>query len=156
LRAAESGGGPRVVSIQNAYHLLNRQFEIGLAEFAFREQVGLLAYSPLAQGFLTGKYLGGARPEGARFTLFDRGQRYQKPGVDEAIGDYLALAKEFGMDPVHLALAFVTSRPFVTANIIGATSLGQLKLILDAPHALDAELLRRIDALHQLRANPAP
>jgi aryl-alcohol dehydrogenase-like predicted oxidoreductase len=156
LRAAQAGAGPRVASIQNAYHLLNRQFEIGLAEFAFREQVGLLAYSPLAQGFLTGKYLGGARPEGARFTLFDRGQRYQKLGVDEAIADYLALAKESGLDPIHLALAFVTSRPFVTANIVGATSLGQLKLILDAPHGLDAEILRRIDAVHQLRGNPAP
>ena len=133
LRGAEAGAGPRLVSIQNAYHLLNRQFELGLAEFAFREQVGLLAYSPLAQGYLTGKYLHGARPPGARSTLFDRGQRYQKPGVDEAIEDYLALAQEFGLHPVHLALAFVTSRPFVTANIIGATNLEQLKLILDAP-----------------------
>ena len=84
---------PRLVSIQNAYHLLNRQFELGLAEFSFREQVGLLAYSPLAQGYLTGKYLHGARPAGARSTLFNRGQRYQKPGVDEAIEDYLDLAQ---------------------------------------------------------------
>jgi aryl-alcohol dehydrogenase-like predicted oxidoreductase len=156
LRASEMGFGPRVASIQNAYHLLNRQFEIGLAEFAFREQVGLLAYSPLGQGFLTGKYLNGAKPEGARFTLFPRGQRYQKPGVDAAIEDYLALAREFGLHPVHLALAFVTSRPFVTANIIGATSLEQLKVALDAPPTLDAEILRRIDAIHQLRGNPAP
>jgi aryl-alcohol dehydrogenase-like predicted oxidoreductase len=155
LRGAEAGG-PRLVSIQNAYNLLNRQFEIGLAEFAFREQVGLLAYSPLGQGFLTGKYLHGARPEGARFTLFERAQRYQKPGVDAAIEDYMALAREFDLHPVHLALAFVTSRPFVTANIIGATNLDQLKLILDAPHALDPEILRRIDAIHQIRGNPAP
>ncbi len=156
LRAAEAGAGPRIVSIQNAYHLLNRQFEIGLAEFAFREQVGLLAYSPLAQGFLTGKYLHGAKPEGARFTLFPRAQRYQKPGADEAILDYLALARECGLHPVHLALAFVTSRPFVTANIVGATNLDQLKLILDAPHALDPEIEQRIDAIHQIRGNPAP
>jgi aryl-alcohol dehydrogenase-like predicted oxidoreductase len=156
LRAADSGVGPRLVSVQNAYHLLNRQFELGLAEFAFREQVGLLAYSPLAQGYLTGKYLHGAKPAGARSTLFDRGQRYQKPGVDEAIEDYLALAREFGLHPIHLALGFVTSRPFVTANIIGATTLEQLKLILDAPHSLDAEILRRIDAIHQIRGNPAP
>jgi aryl-alcohol dehydrogenase-like predicted oxidoreductase len=156
LRGAEAGAGPRLASIQNAYHLLNRQFELGLAEFAFREQVGLLAYSPLAQGYLTGKYLHGARPPGARSTLFDRGQRYQKPGVDEAIEEYLALAREFGLHPIHLALAFVTSRPFVTANIIGATNLDQLKLILDAPHALDPEILRRIDAIHQIRGNPAP
>ncbi len=156
LRASEAGAGPRLVSIQNAYHLLNRQFEIGLAEFAFREQVGLLAYSPLAQGFLTGKYLHGAKPEGARFTLFPRAQRYQKPGADAAIEDYLALAREYGLHPVHLALAFVTSKPFVTANIVGATSLDQLKLILDAPHALDPEIEQRIDALHQIRGNPAP
>lgn len=155
LRVAAQGG-PRPASIQNAYHLLNRTFEIGLAEFAFREQVGLLAYSPLAQGFLTGKYLHGARPPGARSTLFDRGQRYQKPGVDAAIEDYLALAKRFGLHPVHLAIAFVTSRPFVTANIIGATTLEQLKIILDAPHALPPEILREIDAIHQLRGNPSP
>ncbi len=156
LRGAEMGQGPRLVSIQNAYHLINRQFELGLAEFAMREQVGLLAYSPLAQGYLTGKYLGGARPAGARSTLFDRGQRYQKPGVDAAIEDYLALARQFSMHPVHLALAFVTSRPFVTANIIGATTLDQLKIILDAPRSLPPELERRIDALHQIRGNPAP
>lgn len=156
LRGAEAGAGPRLVSIQNAYNLLNRQFEIGLAEFAFREQVGLLAYSPLAQGYLTGKYLHGARPANSRSALFDRGQRYQKPGVDEAIEDYLALARESGLHPVHLALAFVTSRPFVTANIIGATDLDQLKLILDAPRGLDPEILRRIDAIHQVRGNPAP
>jgi aryl-alcohol dehydrogenase-like predicted oxidoreductase len=156
LRAAEAGAGPRLVSIQNAYHLLNRQFEIGLAEFAFREQVGLLAYSPLAQGFLTGKYLNGAQPEGARFTLFARGQRYQKPGVDAAIEDYLALAQEFSLHPVHLALAFVTSRPFVTANIIGATSLDQLKIVLDAPTTLAADLEKRIDAIYQLRGSPSP
>jgi aryl-alcohol dehydrogenase-like predicted oxidoreductase len=156
LRVAESGGGPRPVSIQNAYHLLNRHFEIGLAEFAFREQVGLLAYSPLAQGFLTGKYLHGARPPGARSTLFDRGQRYEKPGVDRAIEDYLALAQKFGLHPVHLAIAFVTSRPFVTANIIGATNLEQLKIILDAPRTLPRDVLRGIDAIHQLRGNPSP
>jgi len=155
LRVAENGG-PRPVSIQNAYHLLNRQFEIGLAEFAFREQVGLLAYSPLAQGFLTGKYLHGARPPGARSTLFDRGQRYQKPGVDAAIEDYLALAQRFGLHPVHLAIAFVTSRPFVTANIVGATTLEQLKIILDAPRNLPPDVAREIDAIHQLRSNPAP
>jgi aryl-alcohol dehydrogenase-like predicted oxidoreductase len=156
LRAADAKIGPRPASIQNAYHLLNRQFEIGLAEYAFREQVGLLAYSPLAQGFLTGKYLHGARPPGARSTLFDRGQRYQKPGVDAAIEDYLALAAKFGLHPVHLAIAFVTSRPFVTANIIGATTLEQLKLILGAPRVLPEEVLRGIDAIHQLRGNPSP
>jgi len=157
LRAAEAGQGPRLASIQNAYHLLNRQFEIGLAEYALREQVGLLAYSPLAQGFLTGKYLHGAKPAGARSTLFDRGQRYQKPGVDEAIEDYLALAKQLGFDPVHLAVAYVTSRPFVTANIIGARNLEQLKIILASQDVvITSEIEQAIDAIHQIRGNPAP
>jgi aryl-alcohol dehydrogenase-like predicted oxidoreductase len=156
LRGAELGQGPRLVSVQNAYHLINRQFELGLAEFAMREQVGLLAYSPLAQGYLTGKYLHGARPADARSTLFNRGQRYQKPGVDEAIEDYVNLAREFALHPVHLALGFVTSRSFVTSNIIGARNLAQLKFILEAPHTLSAELQRRIDAIYQIRGNPAP
>ncbi len=157
LRAAETGGGPRVVSIQNAYHLLNRTFEMGLAEFAARDHVGLLAYSPLAQGYLTGKYLDGARPPGARTTLFERGQRYEKPGVDEAIRAYVALAREIGLDPAQLALAFVTSRPFVTSNIIGATTMAQLRSNLDSLAVkITPEIERRIDEIHQLHNNPAP
>ncbi|KAB2854376.1 MAG: NADP(H)-dependent aldo-keto reductase [Sphingopyxis terrae] len=157
LRASELGHGPRVVSIQNAYNLLNRTFEIGLAEFAVREQVGLLAYSPLAQGYLTGKYQNGARPPGARTTLFERGQRYEKPGVSQAIDEYLALAHEAGIDPTKLALAFVTSRPFVTSNIIGATTLEQLKTDLDSLDVtISPELEERIDAIHQVHSNPAP
>ncbi len=157
LRASESGGGPRVVSIQNAYNLLNRTFEIGLAEMAMREQVGLLAYSPLAQGYLSGKYQRGARPAGARTTLFERGQRYEKPGVEAAIDAYLALAREAGHDPVQMALAFVTSRKFVTSNIIGATSLAQLDTILASLDvAITPDLETRIDAIHQLHQNPAP
>jgi aryl-alcohol dehydrogenase-like predicted oxidoreductase len=157
LRASELGHGPRVVSIQNAYHLANRTFEMGLAEFAEREQVGLLAYSPLAQGYLTGKYQNGARPPGARMTLFARGDRYEKPGVEEAVAEYLDLAKELGLDPARLALAFVTSRPFVTANIIGATTMEQLKTDIDSIEVkITADIERRIDAIHQLRSNPAP
>lgn len=157
LRAAELGQGPRVVSIQNAYHFLNRTFEIGLAEFAERDQVGLLAYSPLAQGYLTGKYRRGARPPGARTTLFERGQRYEKPSVEAAIDAYLALARELEVDPAQLALAFVTSRPFVTANIIGATTMAQLETDLDSLSvAITPEIERRIDEIHQLHSNPAP
>jgi aryl-alcohol dehydrogenase-like predicted oxidoreductase len=157
LRAAELGHGPRVVSIQNAYNLINRTFEMGLAEFAEREVVGLLAYSPLAQGYLTGKYRGGARPPGARTTLFERGQRYETPGVEAAIDAYLALAKEIGVDPAQLALAYVTSRPFVTSNIIGATTMAQLKTDLDSEDIdITTEIEARIDAIHQLHSNPAP
>ena len=118
VHAAEAKGLPRVQSIQNSYNLLNRTFETALGEVALREKVGLLAYSPLAQGYLTGKYLNGAKPVGARSTLFNRGQRYEKPGSEEAIKAYVALAKEAGLDPAQMALAFVNSRSFVTSNII--------------------------------------
>ena len=157
LQAAEAGHGPRVASIQNSYNLLNRTFETGLAEIGLREDVGLLAYSPLAQGYLTGKYLGGARPAGARSTLFDRGQRYEKPGVEPAIEAYHALAREFGLDPTRMALNFVTSRRFVCSNIIGATTLDQLEIALGSVDAtITPELQDRIDAIHQVHQNPAP
>ncbi len=157
VQAHVTGHGPRIVSIQNAYHLINRTFEIGLAEIAVRENVGLLAYSPLAQGYLTGKYQKGARPPGARSTLFNRGQRYEKPGVEEAIDEYLKLAKEFSLDPAQMALAFVTSRKFVTSNIIGATTMEQLKTDLESVNVkITPELEERINDIHQLRQNPAP
>jgi aryl-alcohol dehydrogenase-like predicted oxidoreductase len=154
---AETRGTPRVQSIQNAYNLLNRTFETALAEIAVAEDVGLLAYSPLAQGFLTGKYLDGARPAGARTTLFDRGQRYQTAGSEAAIRRYVALAKEAGLDPAQMALAFVNSRAFVTSNIIGATSMAQLKTdIASIDVALPADLEAKIDAIHQEVGNPCP
>ena len=154
---AETRAKPRVQSIQNAYNLLNRTFETGLAEIALREDVGLLAYSPLAQGFLTGKYLDGAKPAGARTTLFDRGQRYQTAGAESAIKRYIALAKEAGLDPAQMALAFVNSRVFVTSNIIGATAMAQLKTdIASIGVALPADLEAKIDAIHQEVGNPCP
>lgn len=157
LAESDRGGLPRIVSVQNAYNLLNRTYETALAEIWLREQVGLLAYSPLAQGYLTGKYLGGQRPPGARTSLFNRGQRYEKPGAEAAIAAYCALAREFSLEPATLAQAFVLSRPFVTANIIGATNMDQLKLAIDAAHVrLSPELAARIDAIHQLHGNPSP
>lgn len=158
LATSEAKGLPRVQSIQNAYNLLNRTFEVALAEVQLREQVGLLAFSPLGQGYLTGKYLNGARPAGARTTLFNRGQRYETPGAEAAIADYVALARELGLDPAAMALAFVTSRPFVTANIIGATTMEQLKTAIEGSQQIDVtpELEARINAIHQLRGNPCP
>jgi aryl-alcohol dehydrogenase-like predicted oxidoreductase len=154
---SELRGTPRVQSIQNAYSLLNRTFETALAEVALREDVGLLAYSPLAQGYLTGKYLDGARPAGARTTLFDRGQRYQTAGAEEAIKRYIALARESGLDPAQMALAFVNSRAFVTANIIGATTMEQLRTdIASIGVKLSPEVEAKIDAIHQLVGNPCP
>ena len=157
IRDSEARGGPRVQSIQNAYSLLNRTFETALAEIALREDVGLLAYSPLAQGFLTGKYLDGARPEGTRTVLFNRAQRYQTTGSESAIRRYVGLAREAGLDPAQMALAFVTSRSFVTSNIIGATSMAQLKTdIASATVTLSADLEAKIDAIHQEVGNPCP
>jgi aryl-alcohol dehydrogenase-like predicted oxidoreductase len=157
VAAAEAGKGPRVVSVQNAYNLLNRTYEVNLAEVSMREQVGLLVYSPLAQGYLTGKYQNGARPAGARTTLFNRGDRYETPGAHEAIDAYLAIAREANLDPAALAIAFATSRCFVTSNIIGATTLEQLKVdIAAADVIITSELEAKIDAVHQWRGNPCP
>ncbi|MET0744109.1 MAG: aldo/keto reductase [Microvirga sp.] len=157
LRHAETRGLPRVQTVQNAYSLLNRTYEVALAEISLREGLGLLAYSPLAQGYLTGKYLDGARPAGSRSTLFDRGQRYETPGAEPAIRKYVALAREHGIDPAQMAIAFVNSRPFVHATIIGATSMEQLKADIAAIDVtLAPELEAKIDAIHLVHQNPCP
>ena len=157
LRLAERRNLPRAVSIQNPYSLLNRSFEIGLAEMAIREQVGLLAYSPLAFGLLSGKYLGGARPEKARLTLFERFARYNNPQAEAATQAYVALADEAGLNPSQMALAFVTSRQFVTSNIIGATTMEQLEVnVGSADLTLPKDVLREIEAIHAQYTIPAP
>jgi len=157
LRAAEQGIGPRVATIQNPYNLLNRTFEIGLSEFSHREQVGLLAYSPMAFGLLSGKYANGARPESGRLTLFERFVRYTNPQAISANDAYLALARKHELNPAQMALAFVTSRPFVTSNIIGATTLQQLQSNLDSIKLkVSDELLAEIDLIHISQPNPAP
>jgi aryl-alcohol dehydrogenase-like predicted oxidoreductase len=157
LQLADDLGLARAVSIQNPYNLLNRTFEIGLAEVAIREQCGLLAYSPLAFGMLSGKYADGARPEGARITRFSRFTRYTNPQSQSACARYVALAREHGLDPAQMALAFVTRQPFVTSNIIGATSLEQLESNLGSIDLqLSAEVLEGIEAIHREQPNPAP
>ncbi len=157
LQLAESRGWPRAVSIQNPYNLLNRSFEVGLAEVAMREQCGLLAYSPLAFGMLSGKYEGGARPAGARISLFSRFTRYTNPQSEAACSRYVALARAHGLDPAQMALAFVTAQPFVTSNIIGATSLAQLDSNLaSAELRLSEDVLAGIEAIHKAQPNPAP
>ena len=157
LHLAETRGWPRVVSIQNPYNLLNRSFEVGLAEIAIREQVGLLAYSPLAFGLLSGKYENGAQPPRARLTLFERFQRYNNPQARRAASAYIALAREHGVDPAQLALAYVTGRPFVTSTIIGATTLEQLESNLASIDLQPSEeLLAGIERIHVEQPNPAP
>ena len=157
LRASERHGLPRPVSIQNAFNLVNRTFEIGLSEVAYREQVGLLAYSPLGQGYLTGKYEGGALPAGSRKTLFDRLGRYEKGNGPKAISTYIDLARRHGLDPAQMAIAFDMSRPFVTSTIIGATTMDQLKTDIDAAAlSLSPDVVADIDQIHLDYPNPCP
>lgn len=157
LHLAEKHGLPRVETVQNAYNLLNRTYETGLAEISTREQVGLLAFSPLAQGYLTGKYLGGARPAGARSTLFNRGQRYETPNAEPAIRAYCDLASEIGWKPEELALSFVNSRSFLGSTIIGATTMDQLKINIAAIDKVMTETIEsRVNAIHHRYCNPCP
>ena len=148
---------PKMKTIQNAYSLLNRTFEGDLAEVALREDLGLLAYSPLGFGVLSGKYIEGTAADNARLKLFPRFARYSSDQSTEATKRYLALAKEHNLKLSQMALAFVNQRPFVTANIIGATNLEQLKENIDSIHVeLDAELLAQINTIHAEIPNPAP
>jgi aryl-alcohol dehydrogenase (NADP+) len=156
MQVAESHDLPRPVSIQNAYNLLNRSFENGLDEACFHTGVGLLAYSPLAFGLLSGKY---RRPAGSgRMTLFPGfGQRYDKPNVKQAVADYAALAEAHDLSPAQMALAFVRSRWFTSSTIISATTLQQLAEDIDSHSlSLTEELLTEIEAIHARYPNPAP
>jgi aryl-alcohol dehydrogenase-like predicted oxidoreductase len=147
----------RPLTIQNPYSLLNRSFDVGLAECSHRESVGLLAYSPLAFGVLTGKYMDGARPEGARITLFDRFSRYTHERAERAVADYHKLAQHHGMSLTQLALAFVNSRSFLASNIIGATNIEQLEEnIASIDVQLDDELQVGLERLHQVHTIPCP
>ncbi|MEY2912168.1 MAG: hypothetical protein RLZZ184_1477 [Cyanobacteriota bacterium] len=158
IRIANQLGLPQVVSIQNAYNLLNRNFDTGLAEVSRYTDVGLLAYSPLAFGFLSGKYIENQAIENTRISLFPGfGQRYLKPNVQEAIIAYVEIAKKHNLTPSQLAISFVKSRWFVKSTIIGATNLQQLQENIDSVNVvLDKQVLEEIDAIHTRYPNPAP
>ena len=157
LRCAETDAQPRMASIQNAYNLANRTFEMGLAEIAMEEQVGLLAYSPIGQGTLTGKYLDGQRPKGSRGEMFGRLDRYETPQAVEAIAGYVDLADKFGVHPAAFALQFVTTRPFVTSNIFGARGMEQLEIALASIDlAWTSEMEKAVNELHGRIQNPCP
>ncbi|MFN4263998.1 MAG: NADP(H)-dependent aldo-keto reductase [Thioalkalivibrionaceae bacterium] len=157
LRIAKTELAPRIVSIQNPYNLLNRSFEVGLAEMAIREDCGLLAYSPLAFGMLAGKYRHGAKPAGARLTLFERFSRYSNEQAVAATDAYCQLADDAGLSPAQMALAFVNRQPFVTSNLIGATNMAQLRENIGSIDVqLDDDLLTAIEAIHQRYPDPAP
>lgn len=157
LQIAEQLGLSKFVSVQNPYNLLNRTYEIGMSEIAKYEGVGLLAYSPLAFGYLTGKFRNGARPANARVTLFSRFSRYSNPESEWATEQYAQLAEQHGLTPTQLALAFIKQQFFVTSTIIGATNLNQLKENIQAFEIdLSEEVLQGIQAIHQQQPNPAP
>ncbi|MDB5988000.1 MAG: NADP(H)-dependent aldo-keto reductase [Nevskia sp.] len=157
VRLAREQNLPRVVTIQNPYSLLNRSFEIGLSEFAHRENIPLLAYSPLAFGFLSGKYLHGARPADGRLTLFSRFTRYNGAQAELATREYVALAQQHGLDPAQMALAFVNARAFLGATIIGATTMPQLRSNLASIGVkLNKDVLAGIEAIHQRFTIPCP
>ena len=157
LRISREKELPRIVSIQNPYNLLNRTFEIGISEFSHREQVGLLAYSPLAFGALSGKYLNNQKPEGARLTLYERFNRYLNPQATNATEAYVNLAKKNDLDPSQMALSYVSSRPFLTSNIIGATSMEQLKMDIESINIeLSDDVIKDIESIHEKIPNPAP
>ena len=146
---------PRMITIQNPYSLVNRNFEIGNAEVSIREGVGLLAYSPLAFGVLTGKYLGGKNPENARLTLFPHYTRYRSAEAEKAIKAYIDLAKQYNLTIAEMALAFVNQQRFLTSNIIGATSLAQLKENIGSIDIeLNEELIGKINEIHAQYPSP--
>ncbi len=140
---------PRIASVQNPYNLLNRSYEVGMAEISLRENAPLLAYPPLAFGVLSGKYRHGQKPEGARLTPFERFQRYSKPKAAEAVERYAAIAEAAGLSLATLSLAFVNQRAFVAANIIGATTMAQLR---ENIASADVVLGRRHPGRHRCRA----
>jgi aryl-alcohol dehydrogenase-like predicted oxidoreductase len=157
LNIAKDYDLPKIVSVQNPYSLINRTYEVGCAEISHREDVGLLAYSPLGFGVLSGKYLNGARPENARISKWPEYGRYINTKAVSATEAYVNLANEYELDPAQLALAYVTSRPFVASTIIGATTMAQLKNNLSSIQLeLDDNIITAIDNIHQQYPNPAP
>ncbi|WBM71435.1 NADP(H)-dependent aldo-keto reductase [Buttiauxella sp. WJP83] len=157
LQLAEKHDLPRIVTIQNPYSLVNRSFEVGLAEITQREGVELLAYSCLGFGTLTGKYLNGAKPAGARNTLFSRFTRYSGEQTQLAVAAYVDVAKRHNLDPAQMALAFVRRQPFVASTLLGATTLEQLKTNLESLHLdLSEDVLEELEAVNRIYTYPAP
>ena len=157
LKIADEMNLPRIVSVQNPYNLLNRSYEVGMAEISYRESCGLLAYSPLGFGVLSGKYLNNQKPEGARITKWPDYTRYSNPLAIKATEKYVELAEQHGLDPAQMALSYINTRPFLTSNIIGATSMEQLQSnIASIELGLSQEVLDGIEEIHTKIPNPSP
>lgn len=158
LQTADKHDLPKMVTIQNSYSLIHRSYEYGMSEVSMRENIGLLAYSPLAQGVLSGKYLGGKKPEGARGTLFPRFiSRYMGEGSKKAVSEYQKIADKHGLTLTQLSLAYINQLPFVTSNIIGATKMNQLKENINSINIeLSEDILMEIEIVHNKMPNSAP
>ncbi|MBJ2174330.1 NADP(H)-dependent aldo-keto reductase [Aureibaculum sp. A20] len=156
LEEAKTKKLPRMVTIQNAYSLLHRIFETGLSEVALRENIGLLAYSPMAFGVLSGKYLGGNMPKDSRVDLFPVYHRYSSTEAEKAVIEYSKIAQKHGLSLAQMSLAFVNQLPFLTSNIIGATKMTQLKENIDSINVeLSEEIITEINTVHGKMPNPA-
>ena len=157
LEISKNKGAPRMMSVQNPYSLVNRTYEIGMSEISIRQKCGLLVYYPLAAGALSGKYRNGAMPKNSRMALFKGWERHLNPLAMRAYDEYYKLAKDFNLTMVQLAQSFVNSRPFVTSNIIGATTMEQLKENIDSVNIdFTDEMMERVDKIHNENPNPSP
>ena len=157
LEISKNKGAPRMMSVQNPYNLVNRTYEIGMSEISIREKCGLLVYYPLAAGGLSGKYRNGKMPKDSRMALFIGWERHLNPLAMKAYDEYYQLAKDFNLTMVQLAQSFVNSRPFVTSNIIGATTMGQLKENVQSINIeFTDEMMSRVNKIHNNNPNPSP
>ena len=158
LEISKTKNLPRVMSVQNPYNLLNRTYEIGLAEASIREKSGLLAYSPLASGIMSGKYRNGAMPDGSRMKLFgDRFPRYKTKNAINAVEEYYKISKKHNLDLAQMSLKFCELQPFMTSVIIGATSMEQLKTDIESVNVnLSEDIIKEINEVQKLYTNPCP
>ena len=157
IELSKSKNLPRVVTVQNPYNLVNRTYEVGMSEISIREKCGLIPYYPLATGYLSGKYRNNKKPKNSRQALFKGWERHGNPLALKAYEKYFKLAEEYDLTPTHLAHAFVNSRPFVTSNIIGATTMEQLKENIDSVNInLSQEIFDKINLIHNGIPNPSP
>ena len=158
LKLSKDKDLPRMMSIQNPYGLLNRSYEVGLAEVSIREQIGCLAYSPLASGYLSGKYRNGAFPKGSRMERdFDFWTRYRKPNTEKAVEEYYKISKKYNLDMSQMSIKFCEVQDFMTSVIIGATTMEQLKTNIESVKVkLDNEVIQEINKVQKIYSNPCP
>jgi len=158
LKLSKDKDLPRMMSVQNPYSLLNRSYEVGLAEISIREKIGCLAYSPLASGYLSGKYRNGNFPKGSRMERdFDFWTRYRKPNVDKVVEEYHKISKKYGLDISQMSIKFCEVQDFMTSVIIGATTMEQLKTDIESVKVkLDEEVIKEINEIQKIYSNPCP